>query len=105
MTEGLKRRRFSPLLKYVAIYVSSAALRHTLFNMTVLDLGVGKSAAISKITAPEAAAERLRALGFTSGRVITVLGYSLFKSSVLLACGSVRLAARRSLAKGIEVAA
>lgn len=66
--------------------------------MTVLDLNVGQSAKISRVDAAGAAAERLRALGFTSGRVVTVLGYSLLKSSILLSCGSVRLAARRSLA-------
>lgn len=71
--------------------------------MTVLDLNVGESAKIDKVSVVGAAAERLRALGFVSGRVITVLGYSLFKSSVLLSCGSVRLAARRNLAQMIGV--
>lgn len=71
--------------------------------MTVLDLKVGNSAKIDKISATGAAAERLRALGFTSGRVVTVLGYSLLKSSVLLSCGSVRLAARKSLAQLISI--
>ena len=49
------------------------------------------------------AGERLRALGFVRGSVVTVLGYSLFRSSVLLACGPVRLAVRRRLAQKIEV--
>ena len=45
--------------------------------MTVLDLNVGESARIDKVEAAGAAAERLRALGFVSGRVITVLGYCI----------------------------
>ena len=72
--------------------------------MTVLELYVGESAKICKITATGSAAERMRSLGFTSGRIVTVPGYSLFKSSVLLSCGSVRLAARKSLAPHILVA-
>lgn len=71
--------------------------------MTVLDLEVGESAIIDKISADGGAGERLRSLGFVSGRKITVLGYSLFKSSVLLSCGSVRLAARKVLAGKIGV--
>lgn len=71
--------------------------------MTVWDIEAGKSAKIKRIAASGSAAERLRSLGFTDGRVVTVLGYSLLKSSVLLSCGSVRLAARRSLASKIEV--
>lgn len=71
--------------------------------MTAFNLGVGKSAKIIDVTATGGAAERLFSLGFTRGRVITVLGYSLLKSSVLLSCGAVRLAVRRSLADKIEV--
>ncbi len=71
--------------------------------MTAFNLGAGESARIIRVNVDGAAAERLRALGFYSGRVVTVLGYSLRKSSVLLACGSVRLAARRSVADKIEV--
>ena len=71
--------------------------------MTVWDIEAGKSAKLKRIAAIGGAAERLRSLGFTDGRVVTVLGYSLLKSSVLLSCGSVRLAARRSLAGKIEV--
>ena len=72
-------------------------------NMTAFNLGAGKSAKIINVTAVGSAAERLAALGFTRGRVITVLGYSILSSSVLLSCGAVRLAVRRSLADKIEV--
>ena len=71
--------------------------------MTAFNLGAGKSAKIINITSGGSAAERLAALGFTRGRVITVLGYSILHSSVLLSCGAVRLAVRRSLADKIEV--
>lgn len=71
--------------------------------MTVWDIEAGKSAKIKRNRGKRRRGRRLRSLGFTDGRVVTVLGYSLLKSSVLLSCGSVRLAARRSLAGKIEV--
>ena len=71
--------------------------------MTVLDLNDNESATITGMFATGGAGERLRSLGFVRGRVVTVLGYSLFRSSVLLACGPVRLAVRRRLAQKIEV--
>lgn len=71
--------------------------------MTVLDLTAGESAEIVKVGASGGAAERLFSLGFTRGRYVTVLGWSILKSSVLLQCGSVRLAARRTIAQKIEV--
>lgn len=71
--------------------------------MNVLDIPVNESAKIVKVGVTGAAAERLRALGFVCGRAVTVLGYSIFKSSVLLSCGAVRLAVRKTIAARIEV--
>ncbi|MCD8040102.1 MAG: FeoA domain-containing protein [Clostridia bacterium] len=71
--------------------------------MTVYDLQKGQSATVIKIEADGKACARLAACGFTAGSKITVLGYSLFKSSVLLGCRSVRLAVRKSIADKIFV--
>lgn len=71
--------------------------------MSVFDLKVGESAKIIKCGAEGGAATRLSSLGITVGKRITVLAYSLFKSSVLIGCGAVRLGIRKSLAALIEV--
>ena len=73
--------------------------------MNVWQLGLGKSAKITRVSAGGGAAARLYSLGFVCGSTVTVLGYSLLKSSVLLGCGAVRLAVRKSLALKIEVEA
>ncbi|MDE6104683.1 MAG: ferrous iron transport protein A [Clostridia bacterium] len=58
---------------------------------------------ITKIDVTGNAAVRLSSLGITVGKKITVLSFSLFKSSVLIGCGAVRLGLRKSLAVRIEV--
>ena len=71
--------------------------------MTVLQLKKGQTATITCVNAPEKARARLSSLGFVSGQKVTLLGYSLFKSSVLLGCGAVRIAVRKEIALNIEV--
>lgn len=71
--------------------------------MSVFDLQVGESGKILRISAQGAAASRLAAIGFSSGKKLTVLGFSLFKSSVLVAINSTRAALRRSVAECVEV--
>ena len=72
--------------------------------MSVYDLKAGQSARIVKIKIEGGAAARLNSLGITTGKRVTALAFSLFKSSVLIGCGAVRLGIRKSLAKQIEVA-
>lgn len=71
--------------------------------MSVYDLKAGQSARIVKIKIEGGAAARLASLGITTGKRITALAFSLFKSSVLIGCGAVRLGVRKSLAVLIEV--
>lgn len=71
--------------------------------MTVYDLKAGETAEIIKINATGGAAERLNSLGVVCGKRVTALAFSLFKSSVLIGCGSVRLGLRKSLAVLLEV--
>lgn len=71
--------------------------------MSVFDLAVGERAVITKITATGAAAGRLGSLGFISGQSVIALGFSLFKSSILVGVGSTRVALRRTVAKCVEV--
>ncbi|MGN0818711.1 MAG: ferrous iron transport protein A [Candidatus Coproplasma sp.] len=71
--------------------------------MSVFDLQVGESGIIKSISAHGAAASRLEAMGFLSGKRLTVLGFSLFKSSVLVSVNSTRAALRKSIAECVEV--
>lgn len=71
--------------------------------MSVYDLKAGQSARIVKIKIEGGAAARLASLGITTGKRVTALAFSLFKSSVLIGCGAVRLGVRKSLAVLIEV--
>ena len=71
--------------------------------MSVFDLKTGDVAEITKIGVTGGAASRLSSLGVTCGKRVTVLAFSLFKSSVLIGCGAVRLGIRKSLARQIEV--
>lgn len=71
--------------------------------MSVFDLSVGDSAEIMGSNLSGSAAARLSSLGIVAGKKITVLSFSLFKSSVLISCGAVRLGLRKSLAVNIEV--
>ena len=71
--------------------------------MTVYDLKAGESAEITKINATGGAAERLNSLGVVCGKRVTALAFSLFKSSVLIGCGAVRVGLRKALSQQIEV--
>ncbi|MDE7439228.1 MAG: ferrous iron transport protein A [Clostridia bacterium] len=71
--------------------------------MSVFDLSVGECAYIKNCNLTGSASARLNSLGIVAGKKITVLAFSLFKSSVLIGCGVVRLGLRKSLAKCIEV--
>lgn len=71
--------------------------------MSVYDLKAGDEATILSINFAGGAAARLTSLGITCGKSIEVLAFSLFKSSVLIGCGAVRLGIRKSLATQIEV--
>lgn len=71
--------------------------------MSVFDLKLGDQAKILKCAVNGSAETRLSSLGISVGSKITVLAYSLFKSSILIGCGAVRLGIRKSLAKSIEV--
>lgn len=71
--------------------------------MTVFQLKAGERARITSVGVGGAAAERLRALGIVRGAYITVLAFSLFRSSVLVGAGYARVSMRRETALGIEV--
>lgn len=66
-------------------------------------LKTGDCGKITRIDVTGNAAARLGSLGIAVGKKITVLSFSLFKSSVLIGCGAVRLGLRKSLAVKIEV--
>lgn len=71
--------------------------------MSVFDLSKGQSAIIKSCALSGSSLARLNSLGITAGKKVTVLSFSLFKGSVLIGCGAVRLGIRASLAKLIEV--
>ena len=71
--------------------------------MSVYDLKAGERAEIINIIITGGASARLKSLGIIAGKRVTVLAFSLFKSSVLIGCGAVRLGIRKSLAQLIEV--
>ena len=71
--------------------------------MSVFDLKRGESGVIKSCSATGSTLSRLSSLGIAVGKKITVLSFSLFRGSVLIGCGTVRLGIRASLAKGIEV--
>ena len=71
--------------------------------MTVFDLKRGERAKIEKINIEGGARSRLFSLGVKEGEEIEVLSFSLFRSSVLLMAGAVRVGIRKSLASKIFV--
>lgn len=73
--------------------------------MGVFILKKGQSANIKTVAVDGAAGQRLRSLGVVKGAKITVIGYSLFNSSVLILCGYNRIALRASVAERIGVEA
>ena len=73
--------------------------------MGVFILKKFQSANITMVAVDGAAGQRLRSLGVVKGAKITVIGYSLFNSSVLILCGYNRIALRKSVAERIGVEA
>ena len=71
--------------------------------MSVFDLKRGDSGIIKSCNLTGSVFSRLSSLGIAVGKKVTVLSFSLFKSSVLIGCGAVRLGIRAALAKNIEV--
>lgn len=71
--------------------------------MSVFDLKAGECAYIKGCALSGNAEIRLRSLGIIAGKKVTVIAFSLFKSSVLLSCGAVRVGIRKAIAKSIEV--
>lgn len=71
--------------------------------MGVFSLRVGESGKITEINLSGAAKERLTALGIKRGAAVKVLGFSLFKSGVLLGAGNTRVAVRKAVAENIKV--
>ncbi len=73
------------------------------YTMSVFDLKKGESGKIVRLKARGAVAARLAALGFSCGKVVTALSFSLFNSSILVGIGPSRVALRAAVARGIEV--
>ena len=73
------------------------------YSMGVFDLKKGQSAVIKMVAVDGSAGQRLKSLGVVKGAKITVIGYCLFNSSVLILCGYNRIALRYGVAKRIEV--
>ncbi len=71
--------------------------------MNIYDLKQGETAHITAVNVAGSALTRLNSLGIGAGRQVTVISFSLFKSSVLIVCGGVRLGLRKAMAKNIEV--
>ena len=72
--------------------------------MTVFDLKKGDCARVTRIKVEGNARSRLDSLGLDIGTHIEVLGYSLFRSGVLISFGGVRLGMRKKIAEAVEVA-
>lgn len=71
--------------------------------MTVFDLKKGEEGKVLNVYASGGAAARLASLGLKRGTTVRVLAFSLFKSSVLVEFGAVKLGIRKRLALCIEV--
>lgn len=71
--------------------------------MSVYDLKAGQSGTITAINVEGGAAARLSSLGITVGKRVTALAFSLYKSSVMIGCGCIRLGLRKNFARLIEV--
>lgn len=72
-------------------------------KLNLYGLKKGDRATVVSVGAKGGAEARLHALGIVSGAEIEVLAYSLFRSSVLISCASVRVGMRRTLAEKIAV--
>lgn len=71
--------------------------------MGVFNLKKGQSGVIKLVAVDGTAGQRLKSLGVVKGAKVTVIGYCLFNSSVLILCGYNRIALRKSVAEKIEV--
>lgn len=71
--------------------------------MTVFDLKKGQMAQISEVRAEGSLKARLNSLGICAGARVELISFSLFKSSVLIACAAVRVGLRKNTARKIEV--
>lgn len=71
--------------------------------MGVFNLKKGQSGVIKLVAVDGTAGQRLKSLGVVKGAKVTVIGYCLFNSSVLILCGYNRIALRKSVAQKIEV--
>lgn len=71
--------------------------------MGVFNLKKGQSGVIKLVAVDGTAGQRLKSLGVVKGAKITVIGFCLFNSSVLILCGYNRIALRKSVAQHIEV--
>lgn len=71
--------------------------------MGVFNLKKGQSGVIKLVAVDGTAGQRLKSLGVVKGAIVTVIGYCLFNSSVLILCGYNRIALRKSVAERIEV--
>ncbi len=71
--------------------------------ITAYDLKNGQGGRVVAVRTGGGAKARLNSLGITEGSIITLIGVSLFKSSVLLAQSAVRVGVRKALAMSIEV--
>lgn len=71
--------------------------------MGVFNLKKGQSGVIKLVAVDGTAGQRLKSLGVVKGAIVSVIGYCLFNSSVLILCGYNRIALRKSVAERIEV--
>ena len=71
--------------------------------MGVFNLKKGQSGVIKLVAVDGTAGQRLKSLGVVKGAIVTVIGYCLFNSSVLILCGYNRIALRKSVAERIAV--
>lgn len=71
--------------------------------MDIFSLKIGDFCIIVGLNMQGGILKRLNSLGFEVGKKIQVLSFSLFKSAVLLGCGSIKLGIRKDVATLIEV--
>lgn len=71
--------------------------------MTAFSIPRGQIARVTKVDLVGKQATRLAQLGIRQGATVQMLGYSLFRSAVLLGVGAVRVAVDKTLATAVEV--
>lgn len=72
-------------------------------NMNLSQIKKGESAVVIRVDADQNIRERLRMLNVFPSAEVKVVRYSLFRSSILLEVGGIRLGIRRELAEHIGV--